>query len=87
MPLVKPVTTIGDALPLTETLPQEAVYLTSVPEPSAPGANATVTAPLPAVTELIVGAAGKSTAVGVTEAEFADQGLLPTLLVVCIRQV
>ena len=87
VPFVRPVTTIGDALPLTDTLPQDAVYLTSVPDPKAPGLNDTVTAALPATTELMAGAAGNIAADGVTEADTADHALLPTLLVVCTRQV
>lgn len=87
VPFVRPVTTIGDALPLTDTLPQEAVYLTSVPEPKAPGLNDTVTAALPATTELMEGAAGNVAAVGVTGADTADHAPVPALLVVCTRQV
>lgn len=88
MPFVRPVTVIGDALPVTEMLPQDAVYLTRVPDPKAPGLNVTLTFALPATTELMLGAAGRmGDAVGVTDPDAADQALLPTVLVVLTRQV
>jgi len=82
VPLVRPVTVIGDAAPLATIPPGDevAVYVVIAEPPvEAGGVNATVACALPAVAVPIVG--GPGTAPGVTLFVGADAGPVPAALV------
>jgi hypothetical protein len=84
VPLVRPVTEIGDA-PVAVTLPgvDVAVYVTP-PEPTAPAVYATVAVAFPAVAVPIVGAEGLTP--GVSELDAADAAeTIPLLVAVTVN--
>ena len=85
VPLVSPVTTIGDPAPVLNTPPGLAVtrYCVIAAPPLLAGAvNVTLACALPALAVPIVGAPGAETgAVGVTLFDTADGALVPALLV------
>jgi hypothetical protein len=82
MPLVRPVTVMGDAGPLAVNPPGEdvAVYDVIVEPPvEAGGVNVTVACEIPPVAAPIVG--GPGTAAGVTLFDGGDAGPVPTAFV------
>ena len=86
--MVRPGMAMGELAPLAVMPAQSAVWLSSVPLPSATGAKRTNAEVFPAVAVMLVGARGSVVAMdGVTALEGADQALVPVLLVVLARQV
>lgn len=80
VPLVNPLTVMGDAPPLLLLPPQVAVYpLMTAPPLEGDAVNAMVTCPLPAVAMPMVGAPG--TVAGVTLLDVPDAAPVPTALV------
>jgi hypothetical protein len=85
VPLVKPLTTMGELAPAAFCVPQVAAKLVIGEPLAAPAVKATETLPLPRVAVPIVGAAG--TPAGVTLPEGEDAALGPTALVAITVQV
>ena len=88
MPLVSPVTKMGELVPLAVMPPQSAVWLIKTPLPDAPGTNEILALESPATATTLVGADGAAymgTACMVFDK--ADQLLTPTLLTVKTLQL
>ena len=83
VPLVRPVTVMGDAVPATESAPglEVTVYPVITDPPSASGAvKVTLACPSPAVAIPIAGAGGGVETSGVTLLDGADLALVPNAL-------